>query len=96
MCARVNVKLLLLLSDKLGKEELEMESDDIEELQRKIVERFKEQLSDDNLFVNKETGLFHDHMLVLINGRNIKFMNGLKTKLNEGDTVVICPPVAGG
>ncbi|MFX0206922.1 MAG: ubiquitin-like small modifier protein 1 [Candidatus Hodarchaeota archaeon] len=33
---------------------------------------------------------------ILINGRNIIFLNGLKTELNYGDEVALFPPVAGG
>ncbi|MHA1145738.1 MAG: MoaD family protein [Candidatus Helarchaeota archaeon] len=96
MSPLVHVKLLLILSDRVGREELEIESNTIEDLERKIVQKFGDALLEDNLFVNAETGLFHDHMLVLVNGKNIRFLNGLNTELKEGDTIVICPPVAGG
>ena len=33
---------------------------------------------------------------ILKNGRNIFFLNGLSTKLEEGDLIAIFPPVAGG
>ena len=36
------------------------------------------------------------HYLVLINGRNIQFMNQLKTKLSEKDTISLLPPSGGG
>ncbi|MHA1973684.1 MAG: ubiquitin-like small modifier protein 1 [Candidatus Hodarchaeales archaeon] len=32
----------------------------------------------------------------LINGRNIKFLEGLNTKLNHNDVLSVFPPVAGG
>jgi MoaD family protein len=34
--------------------------------------------------------------LVLINGREISVLNGLETKLNEGDEIVFIPVVHGG
>lgn len=33
---------------------------------------------------------------ILVNGRDIDFLQGAKTELIEGDTVVLIPPVAGG
>ncbi len=33
---------------------------------------------------------------ILVNGRDIDFLQGAKTGLKEGDTVVLIPPVAGG
>ena len=33
---------------------------------------------------------------VLKNGRNIKFLDGIETEVEEGDTIAIFPPVYGG
>lgn len=33
---------------------------------------------------------------VLVNGQNIAYLRGKRTKLNEGDEVSLFPPVAGG
>ena len=35
-------------------------------------------------------------LIVLIEGRNIKQLDELKTKLKEGDTITLFPPAAGG
>mgnify|MGYP001057388432 CR=1 FL=1 len=37
-----------------------------------------------------------DELAVLVNGRNIRLLNGLETILHEGDEVVFLPPAAGG
>lgn len=37
-----------------------------------------------------------DYVNVLINGRSINFLDGLKTKLADDDEVALFPPVAGG
>ena len=35
-------------------------------------------------------------LAIMINGRNIAMLDGLDTKLSDGDDVVILPPTAGG
>ena len=60
------------------------------------------QLSD--RFGNKFRGEFFspdgsdlgERILVLINGRNVKFLKGLDSELKDSDTVLIYPVVAGG
>ena len=39
---------------------------------------------------------FSQMCIVLINGRDIRHLQGLNTSLNRDDTVAIFPPVAGG
>ena len=41
-------------------------------------------------------GELKPQMIVLKNGYHIKHLSGLETKLDEGDTIVIIPPVGGG
>ncbi|MCL6549192.1 MAG: MoaD/ThiS family protein [Alicyclobacillus sp.] len=33
---------------------------------------------------------------ILVNGRNIEFLNGLATRVSSNDTITLIPPVAGG
>jgi sulfur-carrier protein len=41
-------------------------------------------------------GMDAGYLNVLINGRNLHFLQGHTTQLNDGDTVVFVPPVGGG
>lgn len=41
-------------------------------------------------------GLDAGYLNVLINGRNIHFLHGRDTALQDGDTVAFLPPVGGG
>ncbi len=43
-----------------------------------------------------EPGVPRREIAVLVNGRNIRFLDRLETKLCEGDEVAIFPPVYGG
>jgi molybdopterin synthase sulfur carrier subunit len=41
-------------------------------------------------------GTLRDFVNILKNGRNIHFLAGLETPLEEGDLIALFPPVAGG
>ena len=43
-----------------------------------------------------DNGKLKPHILVMKNGRHIQHLKGLATELNEGDTVSVFPPIAGG
>jgi MoaD family protein len=43
-----------------------------------------------------DSGELLSHVVVLVNGRPIKALNGLATGLAEGDEVALLPPVSGG
>ena len=41
-------------------------------------------------------GNLETHVVILVNGRNYLFLDGLNTKLKDGDQIVISPPLIGG
>jgi len=51
---------------------------------------FRERLLD------KETGRLRPYNKILVNGRDIDFLDYLKTELRDGDSVVFFPPAGGG
>ncbi len=49
------------------------------------------------LFSEKlETGLSKGYINILLNGRNVRFLDGMTTRLSDGVTVAFLPPVGGG
>lgn len=59
----------------------------------KVVERLPKLKS---ALVNPESGEPRSNMLVLVNGQEIGVLNGVETKVNDGDEVVLVPVVHGG
>lgn len=47
-------------------------------------------------FSDQQTGDSSSNALILVNGREISVLNGLETKLNDGDEIVFVPVVHGG
>jgi sulfur-carrier protein len=43
-----------------------------------------------------ESGQLRSSVNILCNGRNIKYLNGLDTRLADEDVIAIFPPIAGG
>ena len=48
----------------------------------------------ERLFAAPDT--LQDFVNILRNGRNIQFLAGLDTRLGDGDTIALFPPLAGG
>ncbi len=61
----------------------------IEFLCKKYDESFKEVLFDEN-------GNLRDYLKVMINGEDIRDINGLDTPLKDGDQIVMFQTIAGG
>ena len=43
-----------------------------------------------------EQGSLHRFVNVYVNDEDVRFLGGLETKLNDGDSVTVLPAVAGG
>lgn len=53
-----------------------------------------------NVFIeyilDRKTGDVQSYLLWLVNGRSITVLDGLETRLTDGDVLAILPPVGGG
>jgi molybdopterin synthase sulfur carrier subunit len=65
----------------------------VEELVNKIVEEVPELKRS---LIDRQLEDPRTNALILVNGREISVLNGLETKLNDGDDVVFVPVVHGG
>jgi adenylyltransferase/sulfurtransferase len=89
----VTVKLFANFREAAGKNQIEIQADDIKTLLDKLTKiggaKLAEQLYTKN-------GKLRDTVHILVNGRGINLLKGLNTRLKDGDTVAIFPPVSGG
>ena len=93
---KIKIKFFTSLREITGKkvEKIELQENiTIDELiillSNKFGKKFKE-------YVYNKNGKIQDFLSFLINGKNINTLQGLTTKLQEGDVVAILPPVGGG
>ncbi len=93
---KITVKFFTSLREITGKKQDEIESSStitLEELLNLLSKKYGQQFTD--YLYNKE-GNVRTYIQILINGRGIKALQGFETRLKEGDTVAIFPPVGGG
>ncbi|MEM1507539.1 MAG: MoaD/ThiS family protein [Candidatus Bathyarchaeia archaeon] len=94
---RVKVRAFGELTPMLG-DELTVELNEgasISDLISKIsseISGFKEKIK----YLSSQQGVTDFGLVMLLNGVNINLLEGTKTRLKDGDVVVILPPVAGG
>ncbi len=92
--ADVTLKLMTIFSTDVGLAQVDYS--DVNTL-RDVIERF---MTDHGKkirkgFVNSH-GNLESHVVILVNGRNHLFLEELDTILNDGDQIVISPPLVGG
>jgi MoaD family protein len=93
----VNVRTILALKKILGKGEGELsvpEGTTLRELLTMLVDRYGDELAS-RLFEPK-TKTVLPYIRLMVNGRDIAFLDRMETVLRHGDDVLILPPVSGG
>jgi molybdopterin synthase sulfur carrier subunit len=93
----VKVRTILALKKILGKGEVELavpEGSTLRELLAMLVERWGDEVAS-RLFEPK-TRTVLPYIRLMVNGRDIAFLDRMETVLRNGDDVLILPPVSGG
>ena len=93
----VKVRTILAIKKILGKGEIELsvpEKSTLQELVTTLVNRSGDELA--SLLLEPETRNVLPHIRLMVNGRDIAFLDGMETALQSGDEVLILPPVSGG
>ena len=91
--ARIKLRVFYELIDVLGAHETEINAENVEDLLNTILKKYGERAERAIMNNRKE---FHEHFLVYVNNSYVKRENYSKVKLNDGDAVMLIPPVGGG
>jgi molybdopterin synthase sulfur carrier subunit len=93
---KVTVRVFAALRELLGKRiiELDVAVDDVEGIIRLITDTYQPNFK--NAIINPQTGQIRKGFSVLLNGRDISSLEGLRTRLQDGDAIALFSPVAGG
>ena len=92
--ADVILKLMAIFSTDVGLTEMNYQNvnilgDIINQFMKEYGKKLRKSFVD-------PSGSLESHVVILVNGRNYLFLDGLNTKLKDGDQIVISPPLIGG
>ncbi len=92
----INITFIGALRHISGKTQLTINlqnNSSVKELLSKLTQEFP---SLEKTFTDHQLNDSTSNALILVNGREISVLNGLETKLNDGDEIVFVPVVHGG
>jgi molybdopterin synthase sulfur carrier subunit len=93
---KVKVSLFLMLRKIAGNKTVKLtlpEHSTILDLMNFLAKKYGKEFS---RYVFDENNTVRKYLSFLVNGKNIEHLDGFKTILNNGDSIVILPPPAGG
>ena len=94
---QVSVRFFTSLRELTGKREEKLEFSEEDVTVNKVLERLKERYGKPFVaYVYDKDGNVKGFLQFLINGRSASTLNGLETRLKNGDVLAIIPPVGGG
>lgn len=90
----IKLNLLNIFALKLKKNSVVYEGETVKDIITQFVKEHKDKLDDGLL--NKSGKKLNKTILILVNGRSVEYLDGMNTKLNEGDQVFVSIPLSGG
>ena len=91
---KIKVKLFAPFRELFNTGEGEVELKGVPDVQRLLDVLCDTEKRRENIF--EDSGELRPYIMVLINGKSIRMLNGIRTELKEGDEVALFPPVSGG
>lgn len=91
--AKVVVRLFTSLRALTGVKETKVEAADVRDLIDTLARQFGDQFRQ---MLLESDGSLKTYFHVLVNGRHVRLLEGLGTRLNDDDVVAIFPPIGGG
>jgi len=89
----IELRFFANFREAVGQKTISREFDDTARA-AEILDALTEEFPDIELF--DENGELRSHLTILKNGQNITHLEGLETGFEDGDTLSVFPPVAGG
>ncbi|MBD3211871.1 MAG: molybdopterin synthase sulfur carrier subunit [Candidatus Lokiarchaeota archaeon] len=89
---KVRMKLLNMFRIDLGKKEVEYEGETMRDIISQFVEEHKDKIKPKLL----DDGLLREENIILLNGRDIKYLDEYDTKVKEGDEIHLSIALGGG
>jgi len=97
MTINVDVKLLGIYQRLSGKKKLKLELEEpttVMEAIMKLTERFSDEFK--RVLINTELEDARPNALILVGGKEISALQGLKTEIKQAEEIVLVPMVHGG
>ena len=96
---KISVRLFAALRELVGKkveflEFLQGEDVTVEKVLERLMGLYEEDFIE--YVFDRKTGNIQDYLTLLVNGRSISALDGLKTRVEDGDVLALLPPVGGG
>ena len=92
--ANVRLKLVATFAEDIGLTHIDYSNvTTVGEMIDQFMEKYRKKIR--KSFVDSQ-GNLEIHAILLVNGRNHLFLDGLNTKLKDGDEIVLSPPLVGG
>ncbi|MCK4380094.1 MAG: MoaD/ThiS family protein [Candidatus Lokiarchaeota archaeon] len=92
--ANVKLHLLNIFQLRINKKSIDYEGKTVGDIISQFLKENKDKL--DAELLNKNKKKFITHILILLNGRNIKYLKNYKTRLKDGDKLYLSYALAGG
>jgi molybdopterin synthase sulfur carrier subunit len=92
----LTIKFIGALRHISNKTQLTIDYEEGMSVRQLLAKILQEPLGLDRTLSDKQPGDSRFNALILVNGREISVLNGLETKLNDGDEIIFVPVVHGG
>jgi molybdopterin converting factor small subunit len=91
---KIKLNLLNIFQLRIDKKFINYEGKTVKDIITQFLSEYREKL--DNELFDKNKKAFNSQILILLNGRNIKYLKNYKTILKDGDELYLSYALAGG